>query len=498
MRKKTRWIPLNTPNSNKDIELTWTSIIKIVGLLLLVSAVRVVCQGQISSFQHVVIIFQENRTPDNLFQGLCGTNGSLCPVPYDIWQSGTDNLGHNVPLIPISLASPWAPAHRHQNFLKLCRLNSTTNQCRMNGLPSTNCAISECPFAYVPPSEVTPYTTLAQQYGWANYMFQTNQGPSPSAHAIIFSGTPAPSAADDEAAIFVSEWQNVFGCLTPLNAVYNFISPQTAPNEYTEINNPLGTFCFSHDSMATLLDQHVPPLSWKYYTPSALSIWDAVSWFEDLCQPDSTYTTCTSAEWKNDVDVHPADVLTDIGNCNLRNVIWVIPTVQNSDHVAKGKGSTGGPSWVASIVNAIGQSACKDTVNGQALTYWQDTAIFITWDDWGGWYDHEPPTLLSKPNEGQGDYQYGFRVPLVVVSAYTPTGYIDNNRHDFGSILRFVEQNFGIPEGALNFADQRATTDLTEFFKLGQSPRKFAPISAPLKADFFLNDARPDEPPDDD
>ena len=156
---------------------------------------------------------------------------------------------------------------------------------------------------------------------------------------------------------------------------------------------------------------------------------------------------------QNNVDLNPADVLTDIGACKLPNMTWVIPTGQNSDHPVK-IASTGGPSWVASIVNAIGQSPCK---NPDGSSYWNSTAIFITWDDWGGWYDHEPPTLLSLPNAGQGDYQYGFRVPLLVVSAYTPLGYINNGRHDFGSILRFVEHNFGIPEGALNFADARAT-----------------------------------------
>ena len=101
------------------------------------------------------------------------------------------------------------------------------------------------------------------------------------------------------------------------------------------------------------------------------------------------------------------------------------------------------------------------------------------------------------PNQGQGDYQYGFRVPLLVVSAYTPLGYVDNARHDFGSILRFVEQNFGIPEGALNFADARATTDLTSFFDWNQPHRAFQHIVAPKDANFFLNDKRPMAPPDD-
>jgi phospholipase C len=172
---------------------------------------------------------------------------------------------------------------------------------------------------------------------------------------------------------------------------------------------------------------------------------------------------------------------------------WSIPAGQNSDHPGDPTW-IGGPSWVASIVNAIGESSCQ---NPDGSTYWNSTAILITWDDWGGWYDHEPPTLLSVPNQGQGDYQLGFRVPLVVVSAYTPLGYVDNGRYDFGSILRFVEQNFGIPEGALNFADARSTTDLTSFFDWNQQPRLFQHIAAPKSADYFLNDTRPPAPPDD-
>jgi phospholipase C len=168
----------------------------------------------------------------------------------------------------------------------------------------------------------------------------------------------------------------------------------------------------------------------------------------------------------------------------------VIPAGQNSDH-AGSPYNTGGPSWVASVVNAIGNNPkCAD-----GEVYWHNTAIFITWDDWGGWYDHQPPTVLPG---NEGDYQYGFRVPLVVVSAYTQEGYVNNNRHDFGSILRFIEQNFGIREGELRFADNRATTDLTFFFHLNRAPRPFHAISAPLDANYFLNDKTPPTDPDDD
>ncbi len=78
----------------------------------------------------------------------------------------------------------------------------------------------------------------------------------------------------------------------------------------------------------------------------------------------------------------------------------------------------------------------------------------------------------------------GFRVPLIVVSAYTPAGFISNTPESFGSIIRFVEQNFGITEGELTFADFRAQGDLTEFFSLPSRP--FQSIKTPLKARYFL------------
>ncbi|MGO8795264.1 MAG: hypothetical protein ACLQLC_10610, partial [Candidatus Sulfotelmatobacter sp.] len=73
----------------------------------------------------------------------------------------------------------------------------------------------------------------------------------------------------------------------------------------------------------------------------------------------------------------------------------------------------------------------------------------------------------------------------------TPEAFIDNNRMDFGTILRFLENNFGIEEGALNFADARASGDLSEFFNLTQVPRVFQTIGARYDADYFLNDKDP-------
>jgi len=93
----------------------------------------------------------------------------------------------------------------------------------------------------------------------------------------------------------------------------------------------------------------------------------------------------------------------------------------------------------------------------------------------------------------------GFRVPLLVVSAYTPPGFISNSREDFGSVIRFVEQNFGIMEGALTFADARGgVSDFKEFFSLGNAPRPFQTINAPLSAQYFLTRKPSGLPVDDD
>ena len=83
-----------------------------------------------------------------------------------------------------------------------------------------------------------------------------------------------------------------------------------------------------------------------------------------------------------------------------------MPSGRSSDHPGINDGS--GPSWVAPIVNAIGNSQ-----------YWSNTVIFITWDDWGGWYDHVAPTVINS-------YEYGFRVPLIVVSPFAKQGYISH------------------------------------------------------------------------
>ena len=245
------------------------------------------------------------------------------------------------------------------------------------------------------------------------------------------------------------------------------------------------------DLDAAVAELDAAGINWRYYTPTAGSIWTAPDAIEHMCGPNASppnATKCIGSEWVHHVVLYaggnPHPILTDIARKQLAAVSWVIPAGQNSDHPGA-VSTTGGPSWVASIVNAIGGSA-----------YWSNTAIIVTWDDWGGFYDHvPPPKVLANCSQWGCGYVYGFRVPLIVISPYAKARYISHVNHDFGSILKFIEQVYGL--GSLGYADA-AADNLSDCFNFRQTPLQFQTIAAPLDAAHFLNDKTPPTDPDDD
>jgi phospholipase C len=142
-----------------------------------------------SLIHHVVVIFQENRTPDNLFQ-----DPVLISRGADIVNSGKTSTGQIVPLNPAPLADAWDMGHSHHNFLTSWHNGAMNGFNRDNvfclqGHP--NCAPPNPEYYYVKPSDVQPYFTMAETYTFGDRMFQTNQGPSFAAHQYIISGTSA-------------------------------------------------------------------------------------------------------------------------------------------------------------------------------------------------------------------------------------------------------------------------------------------------------------------
>ncbi|MGA8300749.1 MAG: alkaline phosphatase family protein, partial [Terriglobales bacterium] len=243
--------------------------------------------------------------------------------------------------------------------------------------------------------------------------------------------------------------------------------------------------------------------SWKYYTPEDGFIWTAPNGIEHMCVPTGPpdQLACSQEpDWtgpnpKVVVEGVGAQVLTDIQNCQLPSVTWVIPDGEASDHADDNNGT--GPSWVASIVNQIGTNAACP---GTGETYWNDTAIIVTWDDWGGWYDHVSPPIRNNPQSYPNSYEYGFRVPLVVISPFAKPAYVSHQYNDFGSILKFIEENFGLPEinPSVGYADTYALGDLSDFFDFSQTPLTFTPIQAQYDKQYFLNRRGKPKPPDND
>jgi phospholipase C len=445
--------------------------------------------------QHVVVIFQENRTPDNLFQGLCippyGSAGA-CGTgqdQYDIAQQGTNSAGKTITLAPIDLGTAgtnpqnYDLSHSHTAFVQMF------DNGKMDGADLISCSpAAECPpnahpnpqFMYVNPADVAPYLAMAQQYTFGDRMFQTNQGPSFPAHQFIFSGTSAPSAPGAEYSTYFAAENlvggSIAGCIATAGTTVTLIGPtgiEVSPGLYP---------CYDHPAMSDLLDAN--GVTWRYYTPSAGSIWTAPDALENLCQAETVNgaLACTGPDWTSDVIIPGSRVLKDIASRELQQVSWVIPDGAYSDHADISNGS--GPSWVASIVNAIGNSS-----------YWANTAILITWDDWGGWYDHVAPKVINDGVSWGSGYVYGFRVPLVVVSPYAKAKYISHTTHDFGSILKFIESTYGLP--SLGYSDAYAD-DLSDCFNLTQTPIVFQTIDAPLEAAHFTDSKEAAIDPDDD
>jgi len=464
-------------------------------LLLTTSAFLIVINGcsnsssttttPAGSIQHIVIVFQENRTPDNLFH-----DPNLIAAGADIASSGPNSNGQTVQLGPTPLGIDYDLSHAHSAFVDMYdggRMDGANNVVITCSAGATNCPPPNAQYFYVQQSDAQPYFDMAEQYTFGDRMFQTNEGPSFPAHQFIISGTSAPNATStlfvaDNAKGITNPGDNT-GCTAP-------------PAEYVDLIDSEGVEdttmypCTDHPALTDELD--ADNISWKYYTPSAGSLWTSPNAIQHVCGPNATppnATACTSSDWVNHVVLYttqnPAPILTDISNGQLPAVSWVIPSGLNSDHAGSTL-NTGGPSWVASIVNAIGNSP-----------YWSNTAIIVTWDDWGGWYDHVPPPKVVNDGTSWGSgYVYGFRVPLIVISPYARASHISHVNHDFGSILNLIEETFHLQ--SLGYADAHANDDLSDCFDFTQTPLTFHTISAARKAADFLNDRRPPTDPDND
>lgn len=433
-------------------------LIRATGQVLALAACAVAvsaCGGSSSSalpagpakgvIDHVVIIVQENRSFDNLFQGAPGA---------DTQSYGYDHYGNKITLEPVGLATTWDLEHSFQAFVATCNGGGNYGttaifpglNCRMNGFDregvgcggsgEPGCPIKHPQYAYVPHREIKPYFDMASQYVLADHMFVSNLDISSFvSHQYIIAAQAGTSVNIPEG----GPW----GCGGGPNDLIATLSQQ-------RVIGPLIPPCFDYKTLADELD--AAQLPWKYYT-SALNA-DGNFWNAFQAVKHIRY----GRDWKKDVIDPQTRFFDDIKKNGLGAVTWITPTCENSDHA--GCDSDTGPKWVATLVNAIGESP-----------YWKSTAIFIFWDDPGGWYDHVPPKEL--------DYDgLGYRVPLLIVSPYAKRGYVSHVDYEHGSLLRFIEDRFGL--ATLSASDARATSPEADCFDFLQAPRKFVPIQTTM------------------
>jgi phospholipase C len=311
------------------------------------------------------------------------------------------------------------------------------------------CPIAHPQYAYVPQSETKPYFDMASQYVLADHMFISDFDESSFVSHQYFIAAQAGSSVNIPLG---GSW----GCGTP-QALIATVSKQ-------RIIGPGIPACFNYQTLGDELD--AAKIRWKYFT-AALdgdgNLWSAYQAVEHILD---------GPDWKRDVITPQTRFFGYVHKGELPAVSWVTPTCANSDHA--GCDSATGPKWVASLVNAVGESK-----------YWNSTAIFIFWDDPGGWYDHVAPKKL--------DYDgLGYRVPMLIISPYAKKNYVSHVDYEHGSLLRFIEDRFGLPR--LAASDARATSPEADCFDFNQAPRKFVPIESTMSERDFLRqplDPRP-------
>jgi phospholipase C len=402
--------------------------------------------------RHVVWIVQENRSFDDIFEGYPGA---------DTVSSGKTSKGRTIKLQPVSLATSYEIDHSSSAMFEACngtgKLPGT--KCRMNGfnLERLYGGPPNGQYVYVPHKETKPYFDMAHEWVLADRMFASQLDESFVAHQYIV-------AAQAHSAVNVPDL--AWGCegVQGHGAILDVVTTITQQRTYGNSIPP----CFNYETLGDELD--AAGLSWRFYTSSyskpISGFWSGYQAVKHIFH---------GPDWAKDVVVPQKKFLKDVAAGQLASFTWITPLCLESDHLICGGGY--GPSWVTALVNAIGKSK-----------FWDTTAVFVQWDDWGGLYDHVPPPLA--------DYDgLGFRVPLIVISPYAKQNYVSHVQYETTSVLRFAEDLFGLDQ--LTKADHRATSPAVDCFDFSKKPRAFAPIKAPKGAAFFMaqpNDERiPDE-----
>ncbi len=356
--------------------------------------------------QHIVVILQENHSFDNYFGTYPGADGipqNVC-MPYDVNKT---DLGC---VRPFLTAEPVTPRDLPHNY------HSTVTAYDNGKMDRFMLAENEDPntMSYYDDKTIPYYWDFAKHYVLADEFFSSAISYSLPNHWYAIAGqAPAASIARG----------------------LHIDTPEEIKEEYLKESNNIET-------VADLLMNS--PVSWKYYDFSfraggynqSIEDGEAFNFWNPFTAKNSSYTEMYAPHF-----VPRSEIFRDLSNGTLPKVSWIIPSHLISEHPPWN--ITLGMIWVTDVVDAIMKSK-----------YWNSTAIIVTWDDYGGFYDHVPPPQIDK-------YGLSFRVPALIISPYAKAGYIDHTQYQFESILKLIEWRFNIP--SLTQRDASANNLLNAF-----------------------------------
>ena len=392
--------------------------------------------GNFSKIQHVVILMMENRAYDNYLGEYCLQVGPYCPMAANGIPAGTC-----VPLYPTNASSPCAvpynmTAANWSGQGDLPHTWKSSHQALNNG-SMNNFYLAETrlnyTFGHFNGSTIPTYWDMAEESGISDNFFSSTLTYSLPNHWFLVAAQAPPVIMGST----INNGNNI-----------------TAAHDYLDQANV--TPAIEQELLAN------PSVSWNYYDYALENYSHAI---HDLSSDDpSAYGTWNPMAAKNQsyvgsVPSHfkwQSSFFTDVQNRSLPNISWVIPNAKYSDHLPANV--TYGEDFVASVVNAVAASP-----------YWQNTAVFVTWDEYGGWYDHVAPPQIDANG-------LGFRVPIFVFSPWTQPGYVDHSTLYFESLLHFVEWRWNL--GCLLPRDCTAPLPTGFFnFNYTHAPSFFAPAN---------------------
>jgi len=376
--------------------------------------------------KHLIWIIQENHSFDNYFGTFPGADG----IPP----------GTCLPVLPGSKGCV-KPFHYSSVNLPICDIPHTWEAAHAaydNGKMDGFVWAEGTPYTmgYYDQRDIPNYWAYARNYTLCDRYFSSFMGPSLQNHLYTV-------AAQD-------------GGLTHM--------PHTLKEVESDLDDPDG---FSFASIIKLFNK--TNLDWKYYNetkplPPGVSRDAGIN---DQFYPDpKRYWIWNPLPGFKAVRDNPADMarlvdlkeyFTDLKRGTLPQVAWIVPDTEDSEHppepIAQGMW------YVTLLINALMESA-----------YWKDSVIVLTWDDYGGFYDNvEPPDVDA--------YGYGPRVPTIVISPYAKPGFISHEVYDFTSVLKFIEERWGMTH--LTARDHYAL-DLRDCFDFNQTPN--SPLVIPIPA----------------